>query len=70
MYDSMDEAMHNFYTYKKGDQEDIASYLQQYKDVVEAIEKFGGDLFNNNTLVKQDKEKDKLMGITAVLETM
>ena len=60
--------MRKFYTYKQGEHEDLSTYLQQYKDVVQTIEQFGGNVFMNDVMIKYEKENDKETGAKILSE--
>ena len=62
VYDSLDEAKRLYYAYKQGEDETNDKHLKNYKNLIEVIEHFGGNIFKDDALVKHETEKDKENG--------
>ena len=58
VYDSLDKAKRLYYAYRQGEDETNDKHLKNFKNLVEVIKHFGGDIFHDNALIKHEKEKD------------
>jgi hypothetical protein len=57
VYNSLDEAKKKFYAYKQGDDNSNAKHLQNFKSIVDVIEHFGGDIFQDKALKEHERSK-------------
>lgn len=57
MYGSLDEAKRKFYVYRQSDDDSNAKHLQNFKNIVDVIEHFGGDIFQDKALIEHEREK-------------
>ena len=64
VYDSLDEAKRLYYAYKQGEDETNDKHLKNFKNLVEVIEHFGGDIFQDQALIKHEMAKDKEQGLS------
>ena len=57
-YDSLHEAKVKLYTYKQRDDETLADHLQNFKDLVNTVEYYGGTPFYDETMLQYETNLD------------
>ena len=62
VYNALDEAKRRYYTYCQGDDETNAKHLSNFKSIVQVIEHFGGNIFQDDALLQHK--------MTAILRTV
>ena len=60
----MDEAKRSYYLYKQVPEDSKSSHLKNYCTNVDVVKNFGSKLFNDEALVKYEREKDIRKGKT------
>ena len=60
IYLALDEAKCSFYTYYQGHDESNATYLSKFKDIIQVIEHYGGNIGDDEVLVAEELKKLKL----------
>ena len=65
IYDALDGAKRTYYLYKQDENESNAMHLKLFKNLVSIIEYFGGNIFENQSLVDNEKEMDIKDNISA-----
>jgi len=62
LYDSLDEANADFYTYNQGEFDSPAQHLKNFKNLIAVVEHYGGTMFYDKRIIAYEKAMDKTNG--------
>ena len=68
IYDALDGAKRAYYLYKQDENESNAMHLKNFKNLISIIEYFGGNIFEDQSLVDHEKKMDIKNNIRAKSE--
>ena len=69
IYDALHEAKARLYTYRQQDDETVAEHLDNFKDLINSIEYYGGNPFYDKMMVQYEQRWDREKGIDPVSDT-
>ena len=64
VYDTLDEAKRNYYLYRQAPDEDNEQHARAFKENVDVVKHLKGSLFDDESLIEYEKQKDIAEGIT------
>ena len=64
IYDELDDAKKSYYLYRQAPHDNNEQHTRTFKENVDVVEHLNGNIFEDESLIEYEREKDTILGIT------